>query len=398
MELAALCATGIPSSASASTSTSHSPSYEGRCRAASEASRMTPEQHKKLFQPRSLAAYKHSPCYIIRCHPNTSISRHPLVLPKIQFQFCMHAPPKKLSKEERDAWDVPACISNWKNSRGYTIPLDKRLAADGRGLKEHSINSNFATLSESLYVAEKQARQEVRLRAQVQSQLAAQEKEAREEELRQLAKQARMERSGSGAVVFMETNKNIKNMSNNNNIPTKLPIPSDESDNDTSNDEDDNDEQVAAKQRERLRLERKKERVKEVRLENNMQAKKARMEQERDVSEKIALGVHTGTGGGGQVDSRLYNQSAGMDSGFGAEDEYNTYTKPLFDREGVSSSSIYRPTRGETEHTADEQYDTLLQGATNKFQPNKGFAGAGSGGGSRSAPVQFEKDATKIDY
>jgi len=309
----------------------------------------------------------------------------------------LHAPPKKLSKEERDAWDVPACISNWKNSRGYTIPLDKRLAADGRGLKEHSINSNFATLSESLYVAEKQARQEVRLRAQVQSQLAAQEKEAREEELRQLAKQARMERSGSGAVVFMETNKNIKNMSNNNNIPTKLPIPSDESDNDTSNDEDNNDEQVAAKQRERLRLERKKERVKEVRLENNMQAKKARMEQERDVSEKIALGVHTGTGGGGQVDSRLYNQSAGMDSGFGAEDEYNTYTKPLFDREGVSSSSIYRPTRGETEHTADEQYDTLLQGATNKFQPNKGFAGAGSGGGSRSAPVQFEKDTTKTD-
>jgi len=176
MELAALCATGIPSSASASTSTSHSPSYEGRCRAASEASRMTPEQHKKLFQPRSLAAYKHSPCYIIRCHPNTSISRHPLVLPKIQFQFCMHAPTKKLSKEERDAWDVPACISNWKNSRGYTIPLDKRLAADGRGLKEHSsINANFATVSESLYVAEKQARQEVGLRAHVQNQLATQE-------------------------------------------------------------------------------------------------------------------------------------------------------------------------------------------------------------------------------
>ena len=81
-----------------------------------------------------------------------------------------------------------------------------------------------------------------------------------------------------------------------------------------------------------------------------------------------------------------------MDSGFGAEDEYNTYTKPLFDREGVSSSSIYRPTREETEHTADEQYDTLLQ-----VETNKSFAGAGSGGVSRSTPVQFEKDATKID-
>lgn len=295
----------------------------------------------------------------------------------------LHAPPKKLTTEERDAWNVPACISNWKNSRGYTIPLDKRLAADGRGLKEHTINANFATLSESLYVAEKQARQEVRLRSQVQAQLAAQEKESREEELRRLAQQARMERSG----VAVPDNKSV----------TKLPIPDDDSDESSDdNDPDGGDAQLAAKQRERLRQERKKERVKEARLENNMEAKKARLEQERDVSEKVALGVHTGTGGlGGQVDSRLYNQSAGMDSGFGAEDEYNTYTKPMFDREGVSSASIYRPTRGETEYNADEQYDKLLQGGANKFQPDKGFAGAGSGGGPRSAPVQFEKDATK---
>lgn len=37
---------------------------------------------------------------------------------------------------------------------GYTIPLDKRLAADGRGLQETQINDNFAKLSEALYVAE----------------------------------------------------------------------------------------------------------------------------------------------------------------------------------------------------------------------------------------------------
>jgi SNW domain-containing protein 1 len=297
----------------------------------------------------------------------------------------LHAPPKKLTAEERDAWNVPACISNWKNARGYTIPLDKRLAADGRGLKEHTINPNFATLSESLYVAEKQARQEVRLRAQVQTKLAAQEKEAREEELRQLAQKARLERSG---VVVSEPHTAI----------SKLPIPDDDSDDDdgSSSGAGDGEDEVAARQRERLRQERKKERIKEARLENNMEAKKARMEQERDVSEKVALGVHTGTGGlGGEVDSRLYNQTAGMDSGFGAEDEYNTYTKPMFDRDGVSSASIYRPTRGESEYNADEQYDKLLQGGTSKFQPDKGFVGAGSGGGPRSAPVQFEKDSSK---
>ena len=128
-----------------------------------------------------------------------------------------------------------------------------------------------------------------------------------------------------------------------------------------------------------------------------MEAKKKRLEEERDVSEKIALGVHTGNGGlQGDVDSRLYNQTGGMDSGFGAEDDYNTYSQPLFNRQGASSASIYRPTRGKSEYNADEQYDKLKAGATTKFAPDKGFAGAEGGmdvtAGPRTAPVQFEKD------
>jgi SNW domain-containing protein 1 len=295
----------------------------------------------------------------------------------------LHAPPQKLTKEEREQWNIPACISNWKNSRGYTIPLDKRLAADGRGLREHTINSNFATLSESLYVAEKQARQEVRMRAQVQKKLAIQEKDRREEELRQLANQARLERSGLAVAATRKDD-----------ADSDSGISGDEG---GAIDREDTDEQVAARQRERLRNERRREREKELRQENNMEIKKRKLEAERDVSEKIALGVHTGTGGGaGEVDSRLYNQTAGMDSGFGADDEYNTYSKPLFDRQsGVTSSSIYRPTRGETEYNADESYDKLVKGATSKFQPAKGFAGAEGGSdiqaGPRTAPVQFEK-------
>merc|ERR1719276_483571 len=90
----------------------------------------------------------------------------------------LHAPPQKLTKAERAAWNVPACISNWKNTRGYTIPLDKRLAADGRGLRDDAtINQNFATLSESLYVAERQAREEVRTRAAVQKRLVLDQRE-----------------------------------------------------------------------------------------------------------------------------------------------------------------------------------------------------------------------------
>lgn len=309
----------------------------------------------------------------------------------------LHAPPQKLTKEERDKWNVPACISNWKNSRGYTIPLDKRLAADGRGLREHSINPNFSTLSESLYVAESQARQEVRLRAQVQKKLALQEKDRREEELRELANQARLERSGlaAGGNARDEEDDESDHDERGGDVSRKRRPPLSDDDSGSDNERDESDDAVAARQRERLRKERRREREKELRQENNMELKKRKLEADRDVSEKIALGVHTGSGGAGEVDSRLYNQSSGMDSGFGAEDEYNTYSKPLFDRQGVTSASIYRPTRGETEQNADESYDKLMKGATSKFQPAKGFAGAEGGkdiqAGPRNAPVQFEK-------
>ncbi|GKY99648.1 hypothetical protein MPSEU_000918800 [Mayamaea pseudoterrestris] len=297
----------------------------------------------------------------------------------------LHAPNKKLTKEEKASWNVPACISNWKNARGYTIPLDKRLAADGRGLRDFSINEHFATLSESLYEAERAARTEVRLRAQVQQKMAMQEKVQREEELRQLANQARMERGGA-VVPGVSAGRRDES--------------EDDDDDDRSNHGKDivreSEDDVAARQRERLRMERKREREKEMRMDKNIELKKKKLEEERDVSEKIALGVHTGTGGlGGDVDSRLYNQTSGMDSGFGGEDEYNTYTKPLFGDQ-QAASTIYRPTRGETDYNADEQYDKLVEGATNKFQPDKGFAGAEGGtgvrgAGPRTAPVQFEK-------
>lgn len=39
--------------------------------------------------------------------------------------------------------------------QGYTIPLDKRLAADGRGLQQVHINENFSKLAEALYIADR---------------------------------------------------------------------------------------------------------------------------------------------------------------------------------------------------------------------------------------------------
>jgi len=45
-------------------------------------------------------------------------------------------------------------VSNWKNAKGYTIPLDKRLAADGRGHSQVVISDKHAQVAESLLIAQ----------------------------------------------------------------------------------------------------------------------------------------------------------------------------------------------------------------------------------------------------
>ncbi len=60
---------------------------------------------------------------------------------------------------------------------------------------------------------------------------------------------------------------------------------------------------------------------------------------DRDISEKIALGQAQPTSKDTMIDSRLYNQTTGLESGFKGEDDYDLYDKPLFaDR---TAASIY---------------------------------------------------------
>ena len=35
----------------------------------------------------------------------------------------LHSPPRKLTVADQQAWKIPPCVSNWKNARGFTIPL-----------------------------------------------------------------------------------------------------------------------------------------------------------------------------------------------------------------------------------------------------------------------------------
>jgi SNW domain-containing protein 1 len=51
----------------------------------------------------------------------------------------LRSPPRKITAQQQKDWLIPPCVSNWKNNKGFTVPLDKRLAADGRGLQDVSI-------------------------------------------------------------------------------------------------------------------------------------------------------------------------------------------------------------------------------------------------------------------
>ena len=109
----------------------------------------------------------------------------------------MHSPPRKLTAEDQEAWKIPPPVSNWKNPKGYTVPLDKRLAADGRGLQDVTINDRFAQFAEALFTADRHAREEVKQRAQMNQRLAEKEKLQKEDHLRMLAQKAREERSNA---------------------------------------------------------------------------------------------------------------------------------------------------------------------------------------------------------
>ncbi|KAI3803936.1 hypothetical protein L1987_32102 [Smallanthus sonchifolius] len=118
-------------------------------------------------------------------------------------------------------------------------------------------------------------------------------------------------------------------------------------------------------------------------------------DQDRDISEKVALGMASGgSAREGEVmyDQRLYNQETGMDSGFATDDQYNVYDKGLVTAQ-PTLSTLYRPKKDADDEMyggADEQVEKIRK--TDWFKPDKGFTGACEPSGSRERPVEFETE------
>lgn len=310
----------------------------------------------------------------------------------------MHSPPRPVTVKDQQDWKIPPCISNWKNAKGYTIPLDKRLAADGRGLQDVQINDNFAKLSEALYVAEQKAREAVSMRSKVQKEMAMKDKERKEQELRALAQKARSERTGAPASMPPMSSDRGRSES----VDPRGDYDYDrerEREREREGPKESREEREERIQREKIREERRRERERERRLEAKDAAmgKKSKItrDRDRDISEKFALGMaSTGGKGGGEVmyDQRLFNQEKGMDSGFATDDQYNVYDKGLFTAQ-PTLSTLYKPKKDTDEEmygNADEQVDKLKN--TERFKPDKAFTGASERSGKRERPVEFEKE------
>lgn len=266
----------------------------------------------------------------------------------------MHSPPRKLTAEDQEAWRIPPPVSNWKNPKGYTVPLDKRLAADGRGLQDTTINDKFAQFAEALFTADRHAREEVKQRALMQQKLAEKEKAQKEEHLRMLAQKAREERAAA-ASSRRDSRARSRSVTASRS-PSRSVSPSD-------------DEEEAARERERARRERRQEAERQLRQSRMGTERRIQMmarEQNRDISEKVALGMAKPTQSSETMyDSRLFNQTSGLDSGF---NEDNPYDKPLFAAQDAINS-IYRP-RAQVDDVDDEE---AAAGEMGKIQKSSRF-------------------------
>lgn len=120
-------------------------------------------------------------------------------------------------------------------------------------------------------------------------------------------------------------------------------------------------------------------------------------EQNRDISEKIALGLAKPTASKETLlDSRLFNREA-LSTGFASEDSYNLYDKPLF--HGSSAAAAIYKSAGNAAGNEEAFGGGTEEGIREELSKDRfalgnatrGFEGA-EAAEVREGPVQFEKD------
>lgn len=237
----------------------------------------------------------------------------------------------------------------------------------------------------------------------MQQKLVQKEKEAKEENLRLLAQRARQERSGTAPSASSRPTAESRTA-----ITSALGGYGSESEAgpSTANSEDEEDEE-AANIRDTMRAEKRREREREMRMSNMGTEQRAKMlarQQDRDISEKIALGLAKPTlSKESMLDSRLFNREQ-LGGAFGDDESYALYDRPLF-HGSTAAAAIYKAHGNiAAEGTSEEAFGGGTEEGIGKAlsndrfglaQPRVGFEGANEQE-VREGPVQFEKDTGDV--
>lgn len=267
----------------------------------------------------------------------------------------LHSPTKKATEEERANWNIPTAVSNWNNTKGFIVSLDKRLAqtqAHGGG-QEGVVNDKFAKLADSLFTAEDVSRTMVEQRFTQRVENEERKLQDENERLRIAALEARALRQAGAAAAASSAN------------------PVDRTDRDL------------------VRNELRRELDRESKLAALGRKTRQEREEERDISELVALGrpvPSTTTTTGVEFDQRLFSK-AGESSGLGndlsrmGDEEDNVYSTSLFKPKADS----YRPSQSVLEAGGGGRSAEELSKKLDELKSKSKFAGGGGG------PVLFEK-------
>lgn len=346
----------------------------------------------------------------------------------------LHSPTRKLTTEELKALKIPPCISNWKNAKGYTIPLHMRLSVDMRSNKDIVLSDKFAKFSDVINLTERQLRKDIEERNRVKDCIHMMDTFKKEQELLDVAEEARKQKlsllnSGNTSEISkipgikstsesfisnsiadtsreligrkrkFSDNTEISELTNKKSINTKT-----NTSNYNINKIDDDSVFDEVKERNKIRELKKKQITREVFNEGNNKYKDSGANDKKRKNNNISYNDNTrdltennqssinATNKEFLIDSRLYNNTSGLESGFKFDDEYDLYDKPLF--QDRSKASLYRPPKNDDDYADDKKVHDTKKIMEKIKQRGKLFQGANEDVGNsniRIGEIEFKK-------
>ena len=263
------------------------------------------------------------------------------------------------------------------NPKGLVIPLDIRLANDGRNLREYKANKNFAKFADVLALTEKNVRKEIDERNKIAQSIQIAAAMKKEKELKEAAKQARMERKS-----FNTSNNMIYSLNTSDILSNKK---EEEIMLNNKRKRSDDSEEKERKERNELREIRKKE----IEYERRNELIKKYEKEGRDINDKILLGQNNMINNNNVIDSRLYELEGGIENPFDYNEDVQVYDKPLFNGKN-KLSNIYKNFNSLGGENSKKLMGKILSQKGKLFNSDLDAINS-----RKEGPVQFEKAINK---